>query len=822
MYRPTNNDTEYAAHLALALENLVKKYPKDVVWIGGDTNLPDIDWSTDTISGCSYKREVNETVLQAANNCGLDQMVDFPTRESNLLDVFFTNRPSLIQACYPLPGVSDHEMVYVDSDVSAKYQRPVQRKIWLWSKANIPKLKEDMTEFSQDFSSKYSIKSDVNTMWTEFSDKCSQLMTDHIPSKLSSRRFSQPWITRNVKRLSRRKKKAYNKARVSKKQSDWTQYKQLKKECQRESRKAYSSHVNNLVSEDQTGNPKKLYSFVKSKKCDASGVAPLTSNGTTHSDSGKKSNILNDQFTSVFTVEDTTSIPDLNSNNHPSAKSIVVNRKGVLKLLKDINPYKATGPDAIPGRLLKTMSNEVVDILCIIFQASLDQGIIPQAWKKAFISPIFKKGDRHKPANYRPISLTSICCKILEHIVHSHVMSHLDSHNMLNDAQHGFRKSRSCESQLILTVQDLANSLNDGEQIDAILLDFSKAFDKVPHQRLLKKLQHYGVRGNLNRWIADFLSDRQQEVVLEGVHSEATQVTSGVPQGTVLGPLLFLVYINDMPENISSTTRLFADDSLVYRIIRTEEDQALLQEDLDKLQKWERDWLMQFNADKCEVIRITNKKDPLIKEYLIHSTKLQTVKDAKYLGVTVSSDLSWNKHVDNTVKKATTSLNFLKRNLHGCPTGVKDKCYKSLVRPILEYSSCVWDPHTQRNISKLEMVQRRAARFVKGDFQRTSRVTPMLTELRWNTLQERRMQCKSVMLYRIVHNLVAIPATPYLIPARTSRGHSMKFLIPQSTVNSHLYSFFPSTIRLWNQLPEYAVSATSLETFKQRLPFNAS
>ena len=222
----------------------------------------------------------------------------------------------------------------------------------------------------------------------------------------------------------------------------------------------------------------------------------------------------------------------------------------------------------------------------------------------------------------------------------------------------------------------------------------------------------------------------------------------------VLGPLLFLVYINDMPETISSTARLFADDSLVYRIIRTEEDQALLQKDLDKLQKWERDWLMQFNPDKCEVIRITNKRNPLTNKYYIHDTELLTVKDAKYLGVTVSSDLSWNKHVDNTVKKATTSLNFLKRNLHGCPTGVKDQCYKSLVRPILEYSSCVWDPHTQRNVNKLEMVQR--------------------TDLHWNTLQERRMQVKSAMLYRIVHNLVAIPVTPFLIPVRTSRGHSMK------------------------------------------------
>ena len=238
----------------------------------------------------------------------------------------------------------------------------------------------------------------------------------------------------------------------------------------------------------------------------------------------------------------------------------------------------------------------------------------------ADVSPIYKKGDRHKPENYRSISLTSIVCKMLEHIVHSQIMHHLDVHNLLTDSQFGFRRKRSCESQLLITVNDLAVGLRDREQVDAVLLDFSKAFDRVPHERLLRKLDHIGVRGVLLDWIRDFLSRRTQRVVLEGEGSYTSNVTSGVPQGTVLGPLLFLVFINDMPNVVSSNIRLFADDALVYRSIHTHEDVVALQADLDNLQTWERKWQMSFNPDKCELIRISNKRKVISSSYSIHGT----------------------------------------------------------------------------------------------------------------------------------------------------------------------------------------------------------
>ena len=298
---------------------------------------------------------------------------------------------------------------------------------------------------------------------------------------------------------------------------------------------------------------------------------------------------MGDQFSSVFTQEDMSELPDLGPSTTPSVPPIKVNIKGIQKLLKDIKPHKATGPDNIPGRLLKETADELSPGLAHLFQISVDNGKIPLDWKAALVTPVFKKGNRSTPSNYRPISLTPIVCKVLEHVIHTSVISHLERNGILTDCQHGFRKRRSCETQLILTIDDLAKGLNDKQQIDTVLLDFSKAFDRVPHQRLLLKLNHYGVRGNILSWTEDFLSVRTQEVVIEGSKSSPSPVTSGVPQGTVLGPLLFLAYINDMPECVQSQIKLFADDSLLYRI-QDSTDSQQLQDDLDKLQEWEQKW----------------------------------------------------------------------------------------------------------------------------------------------------------------------------------------------------------------------------------------
>ena len=247
---------------------------------------------------------------------------------------------------------------------------------------------------------------------------------------------------------------------------------------------------------------------------------------------------------------------------------------------------------------------------------------------------------------------------------------------------------------------------------DVILIDFQKAFDKVPHKRLLAILDHYGIRGDLNAWVCSFLSNRTQRVVIGGEQSYEVNITSGVPQGSVLGLILFSAYINDLPTEVKSQVRLFADNCILSRKIKHQSDALALQNDLDCLQKWCDDWLMFFHPEKCEVLRVTKKRKPLESTYTIKDHSLADVSSKKYLGIILHKNLSWNDQMQKVCSKANSMLGLLRRNMSGCPRDVKDACYKTLVRPILEYSCTVWDPHTSKNVNNLEMVQRRSARFV--------------------------------------------------------------------------------------------------------------
>jgi len=809
VYRPPSSDIHYLNDLCKHLESIKQSHPNAVLWIGGDINLPDINWEDNFVEGHAYPMLFNNTFIDFLNNNGLLQMVNSPTRGNNILDIFITNRPATMQSCETIGGISDHEAVLTKSFININLQDPSRRLIYLWSKADFNLIRENIQLLCQDFMSNYSASTPINVLWNKFTDICDHCLR-LIPTKTASSKFHHPWITTYVKRLTRRKQRAYNRAKQTNHPENWTTYFEIKRLTQQECRKAYNKYISSFI-DSENNCTKKLWSFIKSKRLDQTGIGPIIYKGETHTDSLSKANAFADYFASVYTQDDPSNIPTLEGEPFPEIHQIYIHPEGVAQLLHNLKPYKAAGPDNLPSYFLKEVAKEIAPSLCLIFQASLDQGVLPDIWKSASVVPIYKKGKKEDPSNYRPVSLTCICSKILEHVIYSCIFEHLDRHQILTEQQHGFRQHRSCVTQLISTIHDFAQCLNDKRQCDVLLLDFCKAFDKVPFSRLFYKLYHYGIRGTLLIWIKNFLSNRSQRVILDNKQSSPTDVLSGVPQGTVLAPLLFLIFINDISVNVQSKIRLYADDVVLYRDIRSIEDCYVLQNDLDLLAQWSYKWQMMFNPKKCEFLRISNKSTFVLNTYYINNHPIKEVTHAKYLGVIIDQNLSWNEHIKQISSKATKVNAFLYRNLYHCPVNTKLNCYKAMVRPILEYASPIWDPHTAININHLESVQRSAARLCYKDYSNFSSVTTMLRNLNLPTLKDRRNRAKLQMMYKITNNLVSVPndcltpAPPFL---RSGYFNQMS-----TRIDSFKFSFFPSTIKLWNSLPPYIVNSSTHDQF---------
>ena len=500
------------------------------------------------------------------------------------------------------------------------------------------------------------------------------------------------------------------------------------------------------------------------------------------------------------------------------------------KRLLKINPHKAQGPDELPAKILKELANEIAPALTKIFEVSYHTGDVPKEWRMANIAPIYKGKNTSKSdaANYGPVSLTSISSKLFEHCMVKSILLHCKSNQILTDAQHGFRAKRSCETQLLTLTHELVEGIAGGGQVDLILLDFSKAFDKVPHQRLLHKLHRYGISGKHLKWISEFLTKRHQRVVVEGSASPFAEVESGVPQGTVLGPVLFLLFINDLPDCVKySGVRLFADDAAIYRKVSSVDDSKLLQEDLQHLAQWEETWQMAFHPGKCKVMRISRATSKIERDYSLRGHTLEVTSSEKYLGVTIDDKLSWSQQIKACTGNGNSKLGFLRRNIKIHNPNIKQTAYRSLCRSTLEYGCSVWSPHIDDQIQSLENVQRRAARYVCNRYKQRDSPTDMMNKMEWESLEDRRTKSRLSMTYKILHDYVDIPKfqffSPLPPPARVTRRtqqvcrHTLGLRERDSAIDYVQASFFYSVPSIWNKLPPCVAEAPSLTSFKAQV-----
>jgi hypothetical protein len=529
----------------------------------------------------------------------------------------------------------------------------------------------------------------------------------------------------------------------------------------------------------------------------------VNESGDLVTDPSEIATIFNNHFHSVFqppagNTDDFT----INALCTVGMSDITVSHAGVFKLLSALDVRKASGPDNIPTRLLKELALDLTPTITLLYQKSLDTGTLPEEWKRANVCPIHKSGKKSVPGNFRGISLTSILCKQLEHIIYSGSMAHLIDCSLLSENQHGFRKGRSCDTQLALLVHDLQTSVDNKREIDVVFLDIAKAFDTVPHDLLIKKLYSFNINQKVIQWIENFLSSRQQRVVINGVSSEWVNVLSGVPQGSVLGPLLFLLYINDLEDKLLCKVRLFADDSILYQEVG-EGSVALMQNDLDAIARWCSTSKLSLNVKKCSVMRVSRKHNSSEPVYRLGSEQLEIVYSAKYLGVMLSHGLSWRCHITEMVGKANQRLRFVQRILRNCPQTIKTLGYLALVRPCTEYASSVWSPFHHNLIYDIEMVQRRAARFVCSKYDSTTSVGALIMELGWDTLSSRRVQHSLGLLKRFL-TPANLPMVAQICRPKVRIGrldHNQPFCTIRASSDSFLWSFFPRTIRLWNDLP---------------------
>ncbi len=570
-----------------------------------------------------------------------------------------------------------------------------------------------------------------------------------------------------------------------------------------------------------------FYRYVSSKIRAKPLVAPIfDGSGCLVSDNFAKAKILNEQFSSVFT-HDNGLLPNCLSKVpvHISLTDLSFSEADVASVLKSMPAKFSSTPDNIPSILLKCCANDLCVPLALLYAKSFQSGSLPSDWLTADICPLFKKGSPNDPGNYRPVSKTSNCCKGFEKIAKLAIIKFCEKFNLIHDCQHGFLSGKSTVSQLLECTDDWSVAIRDKKSVDVIYLDFAKAFDSVSHPKLIYKLSKYGISGKLLHWIKAFLSNRQQRVQMDNTYSSYSVVSSGVPQGSVLGPLLFLLYINDLPDNCPCVVKLFADDVKLYHCFSSSSDTVMLQSDLTTIANWSKQWQLKLSETKCAVLHL-GIRNPMV-DYQIASHTLESKNTISDLGITISRNFKFSAHCNSISKKAMQRCALLFRVFHTRNLSSLVRSYKAYVRPILEYGSCIWNPYLKKDVIRLEKVQRYFTRRVFARCRIPTEPYPQrLITLDLDPLNLRRLHTDLIQYFKIIRNLTKLQSERFfqlpnipggrVLPGRT-RGHKYKIYLQNSRIDIRKHVFSCRAVLAWNSLHQDTVCAPTIYSFRHKL-----
>ena len=631
---------------------------------------------------------------------GLFQLVDQPTyitkNSSSCIDLVITDQPNIVLESDIHPALHtncNHQINFVKINVHCPPPPPYNRRVWHFDRANVKSIQRSLTNFDWE---KYlgdfkSIDEQVNG----FNSVLDNIFANFIPfSDIIVKPKDPPWVTKNLKTFYNKYRKQYrsfikrgrreaDKINIDLMREQYTNLVELAKE-------KYLKSLGNKLSDPYTG-AKSYWSALKIllKKNIASIIPPIIYDSIFVTDPEEKCVLFNNHFAKQCTILQTDSVlPNQDRITPSTLKSVGFAVEDILKHIRGLNPNKAHGHDGISIKMLQICDKSILKPLRIIYSNCIEKGYFPEDWKKANVIPIYKKNSKQDIQNYRPISLLPICGKIFENIIFDNLYRYIFSNKLISDRQSGFRKGDSTIKQLISITHDIYQSFDclPPKDIRAIFLDISKAFDKVWHEGLLFKLKRNGVDGNMLSILSSFLSDRYQRVTINGKNSDWSKIGAGVPQGSVLGPLLFLIYINDLVEVVDSEIRIFADDTFIFQVVSDRLSCTnVLNNDLRKISNWARQWKMAFNPDiskqAVEVQFSSKKSETLCDTLVLNGIAVKNVCETKHLGLILDSNLTFVNHINEKIAVANQGIGLMKQLYRYVPRKTLEEIYKLYVRP---------------------------------------------------------------------------------------------------------------------------------------------
>ncbi len=806
VYRPSSLTYECDCELFTFLTDLFLKYENLVV--AGDFNLPNLLWPLlHNVQSASSSCPLTDFL----SNTHATQIVQDFTRfrigqNPSLLDLIFVSNRNIVTDLEHLPpvGKSDHALL----------------KFNMQTAINIIPKKTSVTKTFLDFDKINSIletidwklklsSNSVEENWLNFRNLLHSLQVECSVTKTYITNPSKPWLNNEIFSLIRSKKSLWQKFKRSQLVVDYELHRQASNTLSKKIKLARESYEQRII---ESNNPKSLFKYVRRTLNTESKELRLNRPDNTNTTTDyETANLLAHTFSQFYSnIQHSSSSVVYGKQTEGIIDDIPFEREKICEKLKSIKSHSCPGPDKILPVLLRNCSHLLSFPLYIIMKQSFRLSELPKDWKIAYITPIHKNGNRLNAENYRPISLTSPVVKIMESIIVEHLDNFLNKFAIIPREQFGFRKGRSVESNLLACLNDWSLAADNLKSIDVIYLDFAKAFDKVPLNLLMLKLKAYGVSGLLLAWIQSFLTNRKFCVRVSKQLSDIYNVISGVPQGSVLGPKLFLVYVADIPNDMVSSCAMYADDIKLYNDVANSHN---LQNDLNKIFNWSENWGVPLNTKKCVVLHI-GKNNPE-KNYVLNGVSLSKVLEHNDLGVLIDKKLSWTNHILRQVKKANSRMYILHRSFAKTNISIRAQLFKMYIRPILEFASVVWSPSRLQDLVTYENAQRRFTRWCFS--RRRPEYSRRIKSMNLISLSERKLRGDLIYTYKILRLGKDGADYFHLRKNERLRGHRLHISKPQCKTNIRRNFLSIRVINDWNKLSTDIIESENTNIFKNRL-----